>query len=163
MSSSGSQPDLDRLGGQVLREVLGSWLGLAAEPGREASHEAQAGLLASVPLTGERISGTVRIHLTQPFAEQVCVRLMGGNHRGPVGHADLADFAGELCNILAGRVVAQLRSEGYASALGTPDVVGGRHLPDPSEPEPNTQSSRTNWSCQGHRLQLEMRFRYRPT
>ncbi len=157
-----SGPDLDRMGEQALHSVLGTLLGLpAAEVMQvdEAAAEASGvRLVATVKLTGQRVSGAVHIHVPRGFAVQAVDRLIGGNHPEPTSDAGVEDFAGELCNMIAGQVAARMRLEGHPCELGTPETHGGsRRLP---EPGPGVRCSRTDWSCQGHLLTLELQFRH---
>jgi CheY-specific phosphatase CheX len=215
MSPTHAKPDLDKIGGQALREVLHALLGFS--PGEiqsvdEAASEAplepasevdarlpssaefrgarspfpararedtratgtrksrspehagaakttpQEHLLGIVKLTGQRVSGVVGLRVPRRFAEQAVLRLVGKDHPRPTGDTGAADFAAELCNMLAGRVATRLRLQGYPCVLDIPEVIRGCH--DLPKPEAGADGSRTIWSCQRHRLTLEMQFRY---
>jgi len=165
MSSASLKPDLQRLGREALCEVLGALLDFPLTEGRSAretdAESPDGRLQGTVKLTGPHVSGTVHLQLSRAFARHAVVHLVGATHPRPPGDAEVQDFAGELCNMLAGRVAAQLRSQGYPCELGVPEVV--REPPGLPEPEPGTERGRTDWTCQGHRLALEMRLRYQPT
>jgi CheY-specific phosphatase CheX len=180
MSPAGSKPDLDRIGGEALRAVLGALLGIPAtevKPVDEAASDAPGpGLLATVQLTGPRVSGVVHLRIPHGFAEEAVFRLHGNKPLPLVSRAEVEDFTGELCNMLAGRVAAGLRLEGYACGLGTPEVVDQsgvgrtcRSAPDlpagapAGAPAGGFGATRLDWTCQGHRLTLEMQIRYQPT
>jgi hypothetical protein len=165
MSSTHSRPDLDRMGGQALLEVFGTLLGLAATEVKPADEFATGTfdrhLMGTVKLTGDRISADVHLLMPRAFAEHAVVCLLGKNHPRPMRDAAVEDFAGELCNMLAGRVAARLRVEGYPCALDIPEVV--RESPRLPGLDPGADCSRTAWSCRGHWLTLDMRCHYRPT
>jgi hypothetical protein len=82
--------------------------------------------------------------------------------------------------MLAGRVASQLGAKGYPCKLSLPEVLdpprpseagtppptadGAQATARPTlEPARPTECSRTDWSCQGQRLTLEMRFRFQAT
>jgi len=179
MSAADARLDLDRIGREALPGVLDALLGFPASelpsagPGvREPAGEI---LWATVQLCGPRVSGAVHLLLPRSFASAAVVRLLGTAHHPTPDSA--ADVAGELCNMAAGQVAARLRLEGYPCELGIPDVVqepavGGAALL-PSHPEVQqttsrqqprpTDHGRTDWSCQGHRITLEIRLDYPPT
>lgn len=173
MSATGASPDLDRIGRHALPEVIEAFLGwsvteLPPTP-VDLTRAAEDRLLAVVQLQGPQVAGVVQLELPPTFAAQAAVRLVGGGHRPPSGHVEAGDFAGELTNLLAGRVAARLRLEGYPCALSNPEVaLGGQSalesLQDPRPtPARSTAQGRTVWSCQGHRLTLEIRLDHPPT
>ncbi len=70
--------------------------------------------------------------LPQPTAERMAAQFMGGMEV-PFDSEDMADIAGELVNILAGEVVAQLDRHGMPAQMSLPTVargVGLRVFPD---------------------------------
>lgn len=159
MSDFEVRPDLDRVGEDALREVLGTFLGwsVAELPPSAgvAGAEAEVWLQATVPLTGPRLSGCLQIQLPRAFVAEAVRRLALPTHRAPVGDTEVEDLAGELGNMLAGQVTARLRIQGYSCELGLPQVAA---VPD-AQPSGH---SRTVWSCHGHRLTLEIRLRCLP-
>ena len=175
-----SCPDLERIGRQALPQVLESLFGWSATelpPADRALGEASGQpLLATVQLTGPRASGVVQVKLPSVFATQAATHLVGGDHAHSAGATSAADLAGEFCNMLAGRVAAQLGVQGYPCELGIPEVVeepavgGARLLPSHPQVQRTTarqpprpaHHSRTDWSCQGHQLTLEIRLRCVP-
>lgn len=165
MSAASFGPDLGRIGGRALLEVLATLLSLPAIEVKSmdaaAAGSAGAPILATVELTGARVSGAVHLRIPLAFAERAAGLLHGENGTRSAGDTELDDLAGELCNMVAGRLASQMCAEGYPCRLGTPGVVRGSR--SRLAPEPGTDLARTDWACQGHQLTLEMRFRYRPT
>ncbi|HRI14084.1 MAG TPA: chemotaxis protein CheX [Verrucomicrobiota bacterium] len=156
-------PDLTQIGGRALVEVIDTLLALPIEEvlqqNEPNSNEAAIAILATVKLTGERLSGDVRLQIPETFAGQAVSRLLGG--RNSPNDTEVDDFAGELCNMIAGRVAGQLSEDGYRCVLETPSVIrGSRFL---LEPETGAGFGRTEWSCQGHSLTLHVQCHYRPT
>ena len=68
------------------------------------------------------------------------------------------DTAGELANMVAGRVAARLAADGYPCTLGTPSVSRSARLP--IETQPGVDHGRTDLICEGHWLSLEIQCRY---
>jgi CheY-specific phosphatase CheX len=162
MKPASSPPDLSRIGGRALREVFETLLSFSVT---EVSEVPPAGdesedyrLVGIVTLNGDRLSGNVRLQLPEDFARLAVSRVV--RDHGGEGPADLGieDLVGELCNMIAGRVAASLRPEGYAALLDPPVVLRAAHLLP--EPGPAREWGRTCWSCEGHVLTLEIQCRY---
>ncbi len=154
------KPDLARIGERALTEVLAVFLSLPAVPRTISAQaripDASNQLAAMVSLSGDGLSATVRILLPIAFVAQAVKRLTG--LEGPEGEAILEDTAGEIANMVAGRVAAQLAAEGYRSTLGTPSVSRSASLP--VEARHGTHHGRTDLVCNGHHLSVEIHCRY---
>lgn len=170
MKTAGATPDLAAFVRELLPDVLRSFLGFAATElasgddgaGRIAGEDVQA----MVPLAGPRASGGVFLALPRAFAALALERLLAGTATAPPTDAEVRDVVGELCNLLAGRAAARLERAGVPCELGVPEVVLGpaRHRAGPArEPHGPAVLARTDWSCQGHRVALEIRLDCRPT
>jgi CheY-specific phosphatase CheX len=162
MNSAPSRPDLDMIGGQALVEVLDVFLGLTATRVQPADsfriNTSERPFVAAVKLTGQHVSGVVQIGISHGFAAYALARLIGHEHPHPTTDPGREDFAGELCNLVAGQIAARLRREGLFCELSTPLIADGSLSDDPS----STDRCRTDWSCQGHRLNLEIHLQGRP-
>lgn len=141
-----------------MAEVLQPWLNLtvvAVEPGVCVPAEGTGpGWQAAVALCGEKITGEVRLHLPYGFVREAWGRLLGeaGADSGdPGAHRD---FAGELANMIAGRVATVLGEWGCPCQLGTPVISFSEVRPGfrPATPE----AIRTEWICAGHWLTLDL-------
>ena len=167
-SSTFPRPDLRRIGEQALSEVLDTLLSLSlneATPAASAGDGSKADyLVGTVDLVGDRLSGDVRLQLPEAFARLAARRLVGGHAAAePLADANAADLAGELCNMVAGRVAARLRRDGYPAELSPPRVVRAPRDPrDPSEPARGDERRRTCWLCEGHLITLEIQCRHQP-
>ena len=113
-------------------------------------------LIGSVKLTGSRVSGDVHLLLPDGFVTKLAGLLLG---RSAVNTEEAADITGELCNMLAGRVAADLTAAGYSSTLSTPEVSHGRG-PDP-EIALEAQTCRSDWTCEGHLFTLILQIIFR--
>jgi len=111
-----------------------------------------------VPLAGERVSGSVQIQLPFAFVALAVRRLTGLDGTAQNAHAVINDAAGELANMVAGRVAAQLAAEGFPCKLDTPSVSRG--APSPSTTQPYADHARADFTCEGHALSLEIHFAY---
>ena len=92
------------------------------------------------------------------FVAQAVELLTGLDAESADGIAIQTDTAGELANMAAGRVAAQLAASGYPCRLGTPWVVRAAGLPTP--PEPAKAHARTILRCAGQLLLLEIECGY---
>lgn len=162
MSLAANKPDLRRIGESAFAEVLGTMLSLSATVGNSDGHTLLAGaadqITCSVLLTGPRLSGSVCVKLPRDFVTHAA-RLLTGVDGGAVDDAAvLEDAAGELANMVGGRIAAQLAECGYRCTLGTPTVAdSARRL---IQNQPGVECGRTELICEGHRLLLEIQCRY---
>jgi CheY-specific phosphatase CheX len=162
MTPASNKPDLRRIGESAFTEVLGVLLSLPVTVRNSSSHSAHSGapgqITSTVPLAGQRLSGSVHLQLPVAFVAQAVRRLTGPGGAGRDADAVLDDAAGELANMVAGRVAAQLAADGCPCKLGTPSVArsGGW----PVENEPGMDYGRTDLICDGHSLSLEVQCRY---
>jgi CheY-specific phosphatase CheX len=79
---------------------------------------------------------------------------------GDVGNANELqdDAAGELANMVAGRVASQLTADGYPCKLGTPSVSRCARLA--AKNENGVAYGRSDLICEGHWLSLEIQCCY---
>ena len=164
MTHASSRPDLCRIGQSAFMEVLSVLLSLPATIRESSNHcplpnVPNLDLIASaVHLTGQRISGNVEIQLPGAFVARAIHLLTGlaGDSREAIELR--RDTAGELANMIAGRIAVQLAADGYACTLSTPSVSCGVGLP--AETESGVDHGRTELFCDGHWLSLELKCRY---
>ncbi len=181
MTSTCSRPDLEEISRSALVEVLGGLLGVPSQEVKAATDDGrdpEGPMRCVVDLRGTRIRGALVVSIPRAFAAEAARRLTGASSPDSLGPGLLADCAGELGNMLAGRVATRLRLEGHACELGIPQVVLRTEAPTPgaaaawslSQTSPRTPSGspgthvcRTHWSCQGHGLTLEIHLGYLTT
>ena len=162
MTPASNRPDLRCIGASAFTEVLGTLLSLPVtvpEPTNDGPvSDVLDSISSSVRLTGQRLSGSVHLQLTPAFVAHA-VRLLTGLS-GDAGNAiELQDdAAGELANLVAGRVASQLAVDGYPCKLGTPSVSRGARLP--IEFQPGVHHGRNDLVCEGHWLSLEIQCCY---
>ena len=161
MTPASNRPDLRRIGVSAFTEVLGTLLSLPVtvpEPTNDRPvADAPDRISSSVLLTGQRLSGSVHLRLPPAFVAQA-VRLLTGLD-GDAGNAKALqdDAAGELANMVAGRVASQLAADGYSCKLGTPSVSRARL---PTKSQPAVAHGRADLICDGHWLSLEIQCCY---
>jgi hypothetical protein len=151
-------PDFDRVAAQALQEVLSTQFQRRVEPALPGAIARAAGqgpwLTARVDLVAAALTGCLRLELPEAWLLQLNASLQGGDPAGAAAPSDLADLAGELCNMTAGRIAARLAGAGGPSQLGTPAVVRGP-LPEP-EAGPAGAPGRSCWTCDGQVLRLTL-------
>ena len=155
-------PNLVPIAARAITEVLATQLKLPAkESGMvewQSADQSEQCLIGTVKLTGGRVSGDVHLELPEGFTAEVMARLLGP---GVAQSDDGADVTGELCNMLAGRVAADLDAAGYPSILSTPKVSRGRRLPP--DIVPGAQICRSIWTCEEHLLTVTLQVIFRST
>ena len=132
MTPASDNPNLRRIGESAFMEVLDTLLMLSATVRESAIDRpvsvAPDEISSRVLLTGQRISGSVHLRLPPAFVAYAVRRLTG--LEGDAGNANELqdDAAGELANMVAGRVASQLAAHAYPCELGTPSVSRGAQL-----------------------------------
>jgi CheY-specific phosphatase CheX len=162
MTPASNRPDLNRIGESAFTEVLGILLALPATV-RESTTDspvfaAADEILSSVLLTGQPLSGSVHLRLPQAFVAYA-VRLLTGLDSDAGNANELQDdAAGELANMVGGKVASRLAAEGFPCKLGTPVVSRGPRLAPRSQD--GVAHGRTDLICEGHWLSLEIQCCY---
>jgi len=151
--------DLSAASGRALKEVFSKQLKLQILqlPVKEAGSCLEGKLLHSaVSINGEKISGTVLLQVPEALAQRVTEIMLGSQ-----GDAEeIRDVTGELCNMIAGRVKAELHASGFPATLGTPTVSIGQRIALQLRGEAKLSS--TDWSVEGDQagdLNLQVQIR----
>jgi CheY-specific phosphatase CheX len=162
MTQATHRPDLRRLGETAFTEVLDVLLSRPAIPRSPASQSplssAPDHINSRILLAGPQLSASVHVHLPQAFVAQAVQRLTGLDGSTQHVNALLDDTAGEIANLVAGRVAAQLTAHGYLCTLSTPTVSRGAK--GPVETELGMDYERIDLCCDGYGLSLELHCRY---
>jgi CheY-specific phosphatase CheX len=162
MTPAAPRPDLRQIGETAFTEVLSVALSLPATlrnpTGDSPVSVAADPITGTVRLAGQRLSGIVRVRLPRAFVAHA-VRLLTGLE-GDAEDATAAqnDAAGELTNMVAGRVAARLAAVGYPCTLGTPSV--SRSAPSAIGAQPGADFEHTDLICEGHGLSLDLQCLY---
>jgi CheY-specific phosphatase CheX len=155
-----TKPDLRRIGESAFTEVLDTLLSLTATVRGSANDRPAAPdeISSSVLLTGERLSGSVHLRLPQAFVAYA-VRRLAGLEDDAENTVELQnDAAGELANMVAGRVAAKLAADGYPCKLHTPSVSRDARLA--TKKQDGIAHGITELICEGHCLSLEIQCCY---
>jgi CheY-specific phosphatase CheX len=160
MTSPAHKPDLRQIGASAFTEVLDTLLSLPATFQESANDPAAVleEISSSVSLAGERLSGRVHLRLPQAFVAYAVKRLAGLEEETENSVALQNDATGELANMVAGRVASQLAAHGYPCQLHPPSVSRGTSSAPKSQP--GVACVRTDLTCAGHGLSLEIQCRY---
>jgi CheY-specific phosphatase CheX len=152
-------PDLGSIAARAVTEVLATQLRLLATRSESVewpiADRLDESLVGAVTLAGSRLSGDVELRIPDGFIAKVARLLLG---RCAADTEEAADITGELCNMLAGKVAADLAAAGYPTTLSTPTVSRGIELkPDNAL---GTQTFRSNWTCEGYLLSVMLKIRF---
>ena len=158
MNLASHRPDLRRIGESSFREVLETLLPMPVTL-RELAANSPISIVPDqitswILLTGPRLSGSVRIQLPRPFVARVVRVLTGLDGAAAETKALLDDAAGEIANMVAGRVAVGLAATGYVCTLGMPSVACG--TPVPIEIQSGVDQGRIDLLCEGYCLSLEV-------
>ena len=158
MTLAFERPDLGRIGESSFKEVLGTLFSRASIPPDASGHcplpRGSDQITSSVLLAGPRFSGSVQLQLPRTFMMRLAHVLTGVDSAAGENDALLNDAAGELANMVAGRVAAGLATHGYPCTLGIPSVFTGAL--SPGELPPGADQGRTDLVYEGHWLSLEV-------
>jgi hypothetical protein len=158
-------PDLSRLAASALQEVLATQFKLSAVPASpieiEGAADVSRWLTGLVNLDGARMSGSLRLQLSETWVHKINASLLGRSDAILTDQDAASDLTGELCNMIAGRVAASLVSAGYVSTLSTPSVIRGQLLQP--ETDAGSEISRSDWASEGQVLRLTVLLTHKPT
>ncbi len=162
MTLTATKPDLRRIGERAFAEVLDTFWSLPATVRSSADNPpvsvAPDELSSLVQLTGQRLSGSVLLRLPPAFVADAVRRLTGLEGDVGVTNELQDDAAGELANLVAGRVASQLAAAGYPCKLGTPLVSRGSRLT--TKDQNDVAHGCIELVCAGHCLALEIQCCY---
>jgi CheY-specific phosphatase CheX len=160
MTPASVKPDLHRIGASAFTEVLDTLLSVPATV-RESADDRPAApdeISSSVLLTSQRLSGSVHLRLPQAFVAYAVRRLAGLNDDAENTKELQDDAAGELANMVAGRVAAKLAADGYPCQLHTPSVSRGAR--SATKYQDSAAHGRIDLICEGHLLSLGIQCCY---
>jgi hypothetical protein len=153
--------DLDRIAADALREVLGTRFKRPPFPVSPDEIPGAPGdalwLTSSVSLEGTKTQGNVHLQISESLLDPLNDSLGDCSRDPSARESELADLAGELCNMVAGRISAGLAAAGHLLVLSTPIVLRGRQREAATGPA--TIRSHTNWTCAGGALILTVRIK----
>jgi Chemotaxis phosphatase CheX len=155
MSAPAKPYDLTSLASRSLETVFSTQLGRSltlCSGVTEPSGAPDERLCFSVPWSGSSWHGVFALAMPLPFAAEAAAQLFG-RQPGESSPEELADVAAELCNMVAGRVSFELSQQGFPGLLQTPVVRS-------DQPEnafaAQGEHCRTDWTCAGHPLTLDI-------
>lgn len=156
-------PDLDSIAAAAVRDVLGIGfrLHLVAESLdeiRESPSDA-IWLTSSVNLVGTQTGGIVYLEVSEPLLDSLNQAIGGHSPDPSVRESEMADLAGELGNMIAGRIASGLTASGLCFTLSTPVVLRGRRGWRPeAEVGAGYRVSQSGWTGGGGQLILMSRI-----
>ena len=149
---------LDEIAQQSLQEVFRKQFRVEVIPA-DSGHRTSLGdpiLKSEVGWSSKNLRGVVQIHLTQDLVREMSLVLLGdGPDASPV---DLKDVAGEIGNMVAGRVSALLAQEGLHGTLETPQVRAVNPEETEKEKSEFTPQQHGEWICGTQRFSLSLQF-----
>ena len=149
----------DKLSGTIGRslvEVFSKQLKLNAVTAigtEEGSASPLQTLHATVSIVGDKILGSVLLQVTETFAGRATELLLGSRGEGD----EIMDVTGELCNMISGRIKAELAVAGFSGRLGTPTVTVGSRVA--LQQSAHSELCVTDWVSEGHLISLQVQIR----
>lgn len=153
-----SDLDLDPIAAEALRDVFATRfelhpLSVSPDEIPQATGDA-LWLIGSVNLEGKQVRGSVQLQVSEGLMDQLNTSLGDCSDDPAIRESELADLAGELCNMVAGRIGAGLAAAGHLFTLSTPEVCRGRALEMSTDAD--KECSCTGWTCAGGTLTLKI-------
>jgi CheY-specific phosphatase CheX len=149
---------LDEIAQQSLQEVFRKQFRVEVIPADSGHRTSLVDpiLKSEVGWSSKNLRGVVQIHLTQDLVREISLILLGdGPNASPV---DLKDVAGEIGNMVAGRVSALLAQEGLHGTLETPQVRVVNQEETEKEKSEFTPQQHGEWICGTQRFSLSLQF-----
>lgn len=111
---------------QHLAEVFSTMLSLSVTTETDAApDEAKERVTGSVGFVGEKLNGSVYIHVPAALAALMAGAMLGLPPEEALGEAEVNDVLGEVTNMVAGGFKSWLCDAGAPCALGTPAIIRG--------------------------------------
>jgi CheY-specific phosphatase CheX len=112
----------------------------------------------SVGFAGETVTGAVYLHLSAPFAIKVAAAMLGITPEEITGEADVNDVVGEATNMLTGGLKSWLCDSGAECAVSTPAIIRGTAFN--IEPMADVQRELLVFDCGENRLVVEVHIKF---
>jgi CheY-specific phosphatase CheX len=149
---------LDEIAQQSLQEVFRKQFRMKVIPA-DSGHRTTHGdpiLKSEVGWSSANLRGVVQIHLPQDLVREISLILLGdGPNASPV---DLKDVAGEIANMVAGRVSTLLAQEGLHGTLETPKVRTVNREETEKDSSEVTTLHHGEWICGLRQFSLSLQF-----
>ena len=136
----------------IAPNVFDTMLGLAviiASPGAFPGERVSG----AVGIAGERVNGTVYLHLPEPLAQETARAMLQIQPDQVPGDSDVHDVVGELANMIGGALKSLLCDADIYCAISTPSVIRGAFA---VEAPPGVRAEMFYFTCLGQRLAVEV-------
>ena len=106
--------------------VFDTMLSLALSPVAEVPASSLEGIrnVASICFAGD-VSGTINIHISQGFCEEMAARMLGTAADEIDGDGEVEDLLSEICNIVGGNLKSAVTDTGAGCVFSTPSLTTG--------------------------------------
>jgi chemotaxis protein CheX len=142
-----------------LADVFDTMLSMKAVPISDASVPVFGERVSgSVGFAGETVTGAVYLHLSAPFANHVAAAMLGMAPEEIPGEADVNDVVGEATNMLAGGLKSWLCDAGAECAVSTPAIIRGTAFD--IESMPDVQRELLVFNCGEDRFIVEVHIKF---
>lgn len=152
--------DLDPIAAQAVRDVLATGFKshpIPVLPDEIPEDSGDASWLTSlVNLEGTEACGIVHLEISESLLDRLNESLGDCSRDPSTRENDLADLAGELCNMIAGRIASGLAASRLRFALSTPVVLRERRTE--AEGGAGQRRSRSGWTVGDGALILTIRI-----
>ena len=143
-----------------LREVFATMLSLEAESVAVVGPEAFGGehVTGSVGIAGAKVTGSVYLHISSPFAVQATVTMLGLPPEEIPAPADINDVVAEVTNMIGGGLKSWLCDAGALCVLTTPAVIRGTSFA--IKPRQGVEVIQAGFLCAGSSGLVEIHIKF---
>ena len=113
----------------------------------------------SVGFAGEKVTGSVYLHIPAAFATQATAAMLGMGEGETPGDDEVKDVIGEVTNMLGGGLKSWLCDAGAVCALTTPAVIRGQSFAVLTSS--GVEKILLPFDCGQHRGQAEVHIKFR--
>jgi CheY-specific phosphatase CheX len=107
----------------------------------------------AVGIAGERVNGTVYIHLPENLARETARAMLQSTPGQAAGDTDVQDVVGEMANMIGGALKSLLCDADLFCAISTPSVIRGAFA---VEAPPGVRTETFYFTCLGQRFTVEV-------
>ena len=141
----------------MVPNVLETMLEIHPSPTGQGLPSGADRISAIIGIGGDEVHGMIYVHFPRHLGEEVAGKLLDGCVGAELGDGEVNDVVGEMCNMMAGGLKADLAEVGFEAGISPPSIIRGKGFT--IDPEPGMEVSHFGFLCGKHVLDLEIHLR----